>query len=369
MNNDDVLKYEAYCYKVWTHVEDIVKNKKQNDEQYKAIIRWVSTYHYTWLRRNPAFFNAEEFWETVESIRTKPQMVFGYRRLPSKNENIDWDIVSEDYYNFILSPFAPEMVAVDSSQKCRNEILNYLCNIPASDLKDMEVLDFGCGPGNLIPHVGGKIKSLVCIDLSEASINIAKQKASGYPKLNFEAINEDILTYKSDKKFDIIISSNSVLPKTRQDVVQLFLTLRELLKRSGKLLAILPAFDTTIYLKGLWEDYYRGLNVGEEQVNRISRAFEETKLMNHTERSYADDGHNIQCYHTEETIPLEMTEGGLRIVGPPTKVYYPWELTRKFDYGYFPDAVEEIWDWFVVSERGELNTANKANAADAERRG
>jgi len=25
-------------------------------------------------------------------------------------------------------------------------------------------------------------------------------------------------------------------------------------------------------------------------------------------------------------------------------------LTKRFDYGYFPEANQEIWDWFVVAE-------------------
>ena len=41
------------------------------------------------------------------------------------------------------------------------------------------------------------------------------------------------------------------------------------------------------------------------------------------------------------------------------EVYYPWDLTKKFDYGYFPfkckktkEKNKEIWDWFVVAEKG-----------------
>lgn len=43
----------------------------------------------------------------------------------------------------------------------------------------------------------------------------------------------------------------------------------------------------------------------------------------------------------------------LRLTCEPEKVYYPWELTRRFDYGYFPLAKEEIWDWFIVAECGD----------------
>ncbi len=355
MDNDEVLKYEAYCYKAWGHVKDIITNNRQDDEKFEPIIRWVSSYHYTWLKRNPSFFNHEPFWEKVEEIRKKPQMIFGYRELPSNNGDIDWDIVSEDYHNYILSPYAPEMVVMEVENKSRNLILNYLNSIPAGDLKQMDVLDFGCGPGNLIPHVAGRVNSLAGLDISQGSLKIASELASKYENIQFESICSNILDLDESKKYDLIISSNSILPKTRNEVIELFKKLREHLKPSGKLVAILPSFDTTIYLKTLWEEYFRNLSANEKQVTRISQAFKETKRMDENEMAYADDGHNIQSYHTKESIIKESQIGGFRLAREPEKVYYPWELTRRFDYGYFPSAEEEIWDWFIIAERCEFN--------------
>lgn len=69
---------------------------------------------------------------------------------------------------------------------------------------------------------------------------------------------------------------------------------------------------------------------------------------------YADDGVHPQAYHAQDTIVEEFKRAGLLITSKLTKVYYPWELTRRFDYGYFPDAEEEIWDWFVVAKKNSL---------------
>jgi 2-polyprenyl-3-methyl-5-hydroxy-6-metoxy-1,4-benzoquinol methylase len=355
MENDEALKYEAYCYKVWGHVEDIVNLNKQDDEQFEPIISWVTTYHYMWLSRNPAFFNHEPFWIKVGEMRKQPQMVFGYRKLPTRNGDIDWDVVSEDYYSYILSPFAPEMVSTDDNGNSRNLILNYLNTIPKNDLAQMAVLDFGCGPGNLIPHINNKVNNLTGIDTSQGSIDIAKKVASDNNLINFEGICANILDISTDEKYDIIISSNSILPKTRTEVLDIYAKLRELLKPNGVILAILPSFDTTIYLRSLWEAHYKSLNIKDEQVNRITRAFASTKLMNEITYSYADDGHNIQSYHTKESIIDETNKAGLYLVTDPKKVHYPWDLTRRFDYGYFPSADEEIWDWFVIARCGEIN--------------
>lgn len=355
MNNDDVLRYEAYCYKAWGHVEDIVSNGKKDNEQFEPIIRWVTAYHYTWLARNPAFFENDEFWNKVEDLRKQPQMVFGYRKLPTKNGDIDWDIVCEDYYSYILSPFAPEMVTNEKNGKIRNLIIEHIKSIPESDISQMDILDLGCGPGNLIPHISNKIKFLDGVDKSKESIRIAKKTASNYGEFKFTGVVSNILELNEDKKYDLIISSNSILPKNRSEVVDLFKKARELLKTNGKFVAILPSFDTTIYLRGLWEEYYKGLNISENQVSRISRAFNKTKLLDEATFSYADDGHTVQCYHTKQSILDEVCAAGLRLTTEPQKMHYPWELTRRFDYGYFPSAHEEIWDWFIVAERGELN--------------
>lgn len=351
MDNDENLKYEAYCYKIWGHIEDIVNYKKHNNKQFIPIIQWVTCYHYTWLSRNPTFFCDEKFWEIVEETRKKPQMVFGYKKLPSKDGNINWDIICEDYYSYILSPFAPEMVKPDANGKIRNLLLEYLLSIPVNDLAQMNILDFGCGPGNLIPYFSRKI-NLVGVDTSEESLEKAKTVASNYKNINFKGIYSNIMDLNTQNKYDLIISSNSILPKTRDEVCQIYNKLRELLTPTGKIVAILPSFDTTIYLKNLWEKYYLKLNVSNQQIQRISKSLVETKKMNYEALSYADDGHNIQCYHTKESIINETKKCGLQLVAEPKKVYYPWDLTRRFDYGYFPSPEnEEIWDWFIIAER------------------
>jgi hypothetical protein len=72
--------------------------------------------------------------------------------------------------------------------------------------------------------------------------------------------------------------------------------------------------------------------------------------MNVKKRFYADDGAIIQGFtHKDDIVPL-FKKAGLRLLIEPKKLYYPWDLTKKFNYGYFPGN-EEIWDWFVVTEK------------------
>jgi len=124
MSEDERHRYDVYCYKVWGHVEDIVVKGFQHDPQFKPIIYWVTSYHFNWLKRNPTFFTIEPFWNLVKEFRKSPQLIFRYRALPVKGDDINWDVVAEDYHNYILGPFAPEMVTPDNKGNSRNAVLN-----------------------------------------------------------------------------------------------------------------------------------------------------------------------------------------------------------------------------------------------------
>jgi SAM-dependent methyltransferase len=346
---EDCMRYEISCKKAWGYVEDIISKGFADNEQLEPIIAWVTAYHYTWLRRNPAFFTIEKFWDKIESVRKQPNLIFGYRTLPHKDGDIDWDIISDDYHKYILGPFAPEMVKQIDGQS-RNLLLDYLNGIPAKDLQQMSIADFGCGPGNLIPYVAGRVRKLTGIDPSKGALAIARSITST-KHLDFESINLNFLDVGDEHKYDMIISVNSIIPKTREDVIKLFKKIRSCLEPNGRLVAILPSFDAAEYLHRLWKEHYLTQTNNEKHAERVIRALEETKRMNRTDYSYADDGHSIQCYHTPDTIQIELKKSGLRLLTSAKKIYYPWDLARRFDYGYFEDAKEEIWDWFIVAER------------------
>ena len=150
---------------------------------------------------------------------------------------------------------------------------------------DLDIGDFGCGPGNLIPHVAGHLTRLTGVEQSATGLAIATEVARLHG-VAFEPYLGDIRTVALPRRFDVIVTVNSVLPATRAEVVELF----------------------------------------------------------------ADDGLTSQAYHSPESMARELAEAGLRIVKGPTKVRYPWELVQRFDYGYFPEAPEEIWDWYVEAQ-------------------
>ena len=350
MNAEEIAQYDAYCYKAWVHVQEIIDKGYDKNHEFSLIISLVAGYHSHWLKRNPTLFTNPKLWKAISDYRNRPNLIFGYRNLPMKDGDVNWDIVAEDYHNYILGPFAPEMTKPDPGKNNarRNKLLDYLDEIVISERTS--IIDFGCGPGNLIHFLdASKIKQITCVDKNETALAIAEEVGKKW-NIAVRKQKVNIKDYRPSEKYDIAISVNSILPEKRSDIPILLKRIVGALNPGGRFIAILPSYDTTEYLCSLWRKHYsKILGDNSDHVDRIIKAFEVTKKMNGDPHySYADDGRISQCYHTKETIEKEFREAGLEM-GEPKKIYYPWELTKRFDYGYFPDAPEEIWDWFVVA--------------------
>jgi 2-polyprenyl-3-methyl-5-hydroxy-6-metoxy-1,4-benzoquinol methylase len=343
------LQYDAFCYKAWGLVESIVAKRFHKNTQFSAIIEWVAAYHRTWLDSNPVFFPMKRFWDVVDAARRTPHAIFRRRPLPEKEGAIDWDVVSPEYHRYILGPFAPEMADRDSSGRIRNPLLEHLLARPSEDLARLAIAVFGCGPGNLLPHLKGTVEGILGVDIAQAALDEAVRVAARH-NISFEAVEADLRELDLGRQFDVIVCVNAILPRQRADVVRMLSNVRKHLRPNGHLMAILPSFDTTTYLMSLWHTHYAALFDSPEHADRIIGAFAARQQADESTCSYADDGRHVQCFHTPETIQREFGQAGLRIIRGPEKVLYPWELCKRFDYGYFPEK-DEIWDWYVIAER------------------
>lgn len=350
MQEDERLRYDIYCHKAWGHVKEVVDRGYHTSSKFQVAIQWLVTFHYAWLEDNPGFFIGEEFWEAVDRGKSMPAVILRHRRMPTDADgNIDWDRVAADYHSLVLSPLNPAMTD-DSAGKPRNALVGALRQRVAVLGADapVEIADFGCGPGTLLPVVRDLPVRVVGVDRSRKSLEAAEQQATRLG-VAFEPICADLTSARLGRRFPIIVSINSLLPENRSEVGLMLTTIGDHLDDSGVLLAILPSFDTTEYLRELWRDQYCRMSASTAHADRVATALKASKLVDDRQLQYADDGYTRQCYHTPESIEREFNAAGLELVGAPSKIYYPWELTRRFDYGYFPDATEEIWDWFVVA--------------------
>ena len=101
-----------------------------------------------------------------------------------------------------------------------------------------EVLDVACGTGVLFDnYINRKVSSIVGIDISDAMIEIAREKylnnSSDNERSNIELICDDAETFASEKKYDVVMVYNAFphFPNQRE----LIKNLVSLLKEGGRL--------------------------------------------------------------------------------------------------------------------------------------
>lgn len=298
-----------------------------------------------------AFYNA---------VRDEPLTLFGNQGMPRVDakpaipdsdrymDNVDWDKVSADYHKWIIGPWSPEMTDPGKNGEPRNYLLTVLNRYRPEELRRLRIIDYGCGPGNMLKFLNGRVDEITGLDISRAALDLCKKsvQAQGIQLRDIEA---DMRHFVAEFPYDIIISTNSIVPKQREDVLKIFAGMARNLKNNGRLLMILPSYDTCLALVDYWAEHYRKSSNNEAYVQRCVAAFRTAKKMDDETCSFADDGVHAQCFHTPTSIEQELGGAGFEIL-EMKKVEYPWDYAKKFDYGYFPRK-PEIWDWFVEAKK------------------
>ena len=261
-----------------------------------------------------------------------------------------WDDIAACYHDVIVGPFLPEMIVKDERGLCRNKLLNRLWE-KGVHLKSLRIGDFGCGPGNLIPHLSGLVNHLTLLDYSPKSLTKACDMAAGYG-MNITPIETDLRTYVSKTSFDLILSVNALQPPKRSDVVSILKNMRDSLAPGGEIFLNIPSFEALSHLI----QYFvmdRANLYGIEKARKIGKEFEErTGYDPITCSSFFPHIQARQCLHSRETLEHEISLAGLKFKSPLQKVAYPRSVVKqRWDIDY--PEMEEYWNWFCVLEKNE----------------
>ncbi|WP_196891579.1 class I SAM-dependent methyltransferase [Aureivirga marina] len=125
------------------------------------------------------------------------------------------------------------------------------------ELKNKTLLDLGCGSGYysfLLQKLGAK--RIVGIDISDEMIKVANEKAKLLKLENVEFLVEDLSKFKSEEKFDIVISAfvfNHM--KTKEEVLKFCETIYRSLNKDGFYVGCSSNFHHQKYSEDFYKNY------------------------------------------------------------------------------------------------------------------
>ena len=165
-----------------------------------------------------------------------------------------------------IRDFFDELAPSWDDHMIRNEEIIKQILDNAGVIEGADVLDVACGTGVLIKdYLSRKVNYIEAIDLSPKMIEIARNK---YPNIKFVCFDGE--TYKSDKRFDLIMIYNAFPHFENPD--KLIANLSGLLKTDGRL-----SIAHNMSLKQINKHHE---NVSEDVSSRLMEIDDLTKIMN-----------------------------------------------------------------------------------------
>jgi len=118
-------------------------------------------------------------------------------------------------------------------------VVDFICTFNKKDT----VLDFGCGSGNLIFHLDGRVKSLTGIDVSDESLRFCntRKKQSHHPETTKLFQKYTGSTFQLGKeRYDKIFSLDVIEHIPDKELIFILKQLEVALKQNGKIVVFTP---------------------------------------------------------------------------------------------------------------------------------
>lgn len=247
----------------------------------------------------------------------------------------DWDKVSNNYYEDILSPI----------KDCqRNLLFEDLESIKNS--REMKVIDLGCGVGEAERFLSKNFKEVFAVDFSEGMINKARSRNKKFENVNFEVAD---ITHLEElgENYDIAVSINSIIMPDIEKINLSFDNVNKILKNGGKFFCVLPSMEVYAYQALLIAEKVLKKNKSHGNIEVVVE-----KSIPENEHDFRlgivdFDGRQKNYYRFE--ILWRLKKAGFKNI-EIKKILYPWKEFEEAGQTYFPK--EDLpWDWYVVCEK------------------
>jgi SAM-dependent methyltransferase len=119
-------------------------------------------------------------------------------------------------------------------------------------VKPARVLDLGCGP---VTYLLAELTARPALNVAATDFSppMVREASNQLPKGSCRFVVADTRSLPFDKgSFDTVISVNSILPQVRSDVDTMFSEVVRVLSPGGRLVAVLPAFETSLVARDHW---------------------------------------------------------------------------------------------------------------------
>ena len=249
-----------------------------------------------------------------------------------------WDSIASEYESKQLSPL---------DKRVKNPIFKFVEGLNPKDYE--RVVDLGCGRGKFLGFLSQRFKEVLGFDWSKDMLRIAEETYKRNKNIHLKRL--DIRNLKPFYGyFDAAFLINTLTTYDVSVAEDIIKETFRILRAGGLFVAIFPSFDTVLYQRELTYASYieQGLTC-EEAKEKTDDFFVRRNKLNLEKGTYADDRIHDQKFFTEDEIHALLQVIGFIDIATE-KVLYPWDLSKKYGYGYFPGK-PEIWDWFCHAHK------------------
>lgn len=241
----------------------------------------------------------------------------------------EWDEIAKNYYEEVISPF---------QKKVKNPLYREIRKI--RNKKQKVVAEFGCGYFVLADFLSKNFKKVYASDFSSEMVKMAQKKCSELK--NVVVRKENMVRMKHEKKFDVVLSINSILMPSFKEIKRAIKNIYNSLKEGGVCFIIVPSMESLLYHGLLLLD----LELKKTRENTAKRRIKEKLGLKKMDFlfGYFREGKYKQKFYYMHEIKYLVKKAGFKNISI-SKVEYSWKSDIG-DYERFPKE-EKLWDWFV----------------------
>jgi 2-polyprenyl-3-methyl-5-hydroxy-6-metoxy-1,4-benzoquinol methylase len=212
----------------------------------------------------------------------------------------------------------------------------------------LDVADFGCGPGKLLPWLAANFQNVNGYDFSDKLLGIARKRCQGLPNVTIK--NVDLSQpVNSIPMVDVVISLNAALMPDTDLRLNFLRGMASRIKTSGHLVMDVPSVESILY------DAFRETEWRRKEGHPARRAEKMVDVSSLTQpRMLAQGvlnrgGQPTKHYLREELVVLVRDEMHLDLLDI-LKVEYDWKTEMEDDRvpGWMGEPFP--WDWLVIAK-------------------